>query len=321
MPTGSPNLPHGVRHFSVERGGVTVGYLIFDPFDREGKIGGSSATVVREKGAFFDVPKTEPKKKPAGKLQKKSASESLPTGEKKFVLPVCAISCDFPSQDSEGEHFSIESAATVFHEFGHVIHFLAEESELPENSGYYTEADFIEIPSQLFEKWLSSPDMLSKHLVDDSGKPIERERFMKYLKLKKGFHAARGFLMDVAVIEADLDTYSAPVPADYEELKDRFVTAIRRESVTGCEDWAHYPTWFSHVFSGVYSSVYSSYLLGDFAVEDLFGKLRESLKANPRASHELYEGVIKPGSKSDGGEILESYLGRPFDPKAYMKGA
>lgn len=209
-------------------------------------------------------------------------------------MPVCAISCDFLPQDSEGEHFSIESAATVFHELGHVIHFLAEESELPENSGFYSEADFIEIPSQLFEKWLSSPDMLSKYLVDDSGNPIDRERFMTFLKLKKTFHAARGFLMDVAVIEADIDTYSAPVPSDYEELKNRFVAAIRRESVTGCEDWAHYPTWFSHIFSGMYSSVYSSYLLGDFAVEDLFGKLRESLKTDSGASRQLYDSVLKP---------------------------
>ena len=127
-------------------------------------MGGSSATVVREKGAYFDVPKTVAKPKSTGKLQKKPTVTVVPEGEKRFVLPVCAISCDFPMGDSE--HFSIESAATVFHELGHVIHFLAEESELPENSGFYAEADFIEIPSQLFEKWLSSPMMMEKHLVD-----------------------------------------------------------------------------------------------------------------------------------------------------------
>lgn len=114
--------------------------------------------------------------------------------------------------------------------------------------------------------------------------------------------------MDVAVIEADLDTYSAPVPANYDELKHRFQSAIRRESVTGCEDWAHYPTWFSHVFSGMYSSVYSSYLLGDFAVEDLFERLRDAVKSNPEASKDFYDRVLKPGTKVEGDEILRSYL-------------
>jgi len=125
---------NGVRHFSIEKDGREIGYLVFDPFDREGKMGGSSATVVREKGAYFDVPKSVPKPKPTGKLQKKQVVTESTEGEKRFVLPVCAISCDFQMGESGAEHFSIESALTVFHEIGHVIHFLAEDSELPENS-------------------------------------------------------------------------------------------------------------------------------------------------------------------------------------------
>lgn len=130
----SKNLENGVRHFFLEKDGKTIAYLIFDAFDREGKMGGSSATVVREKGTYFDVPKAVAKPKTTGKLQKKPAVVEAPNGEKRFVLPVCAISCDFPMGDSDSGHFSIESALTVFHEIGHVIHFVAEESELPENS-------------------------------------------------------------------------------------------------------------------------------------------------------------------------------------------
>lgn len=128
------NLENGIRHFFIEKDGKTIGYLVFDPFDREGKMGGSSATVVREKGAYFDVPKAPSKQKPTGKLQKKPTAVEAPKDDKRFVLPVCAISCDFQMGESGADHFSIESAATVFHELGHVIHFLAEDSELPENS-------------------------------------------------------------------------------------------------------------------------------------------------------------------------------------------
>lgn len=127
-------LENGIRHFFVEKDGKTIGYLVFDAFDREGKMGGSSATVVREKGSYYDVPKSVPKPKTTGKLQKKSIVAELPKGDKRFVLPVCAINCDFQMGESGSGNFSIESAATVFHEIGHVIHFLAEDSELPENS-------------------------------------------------------------------------------------------------------------------------------------------------------------------------------------------
>lgn len=127
-------IKNGVRHFFLEKDGKTIAYLVFDAFDREGKMGGSSATVVREKSAYFDVPKPVSKPKSTGKLQKKQIVTESPEGEKRFVLPVCAISCDFQMGESESGHFSIESALTVFHEIGHVIHFVAEDSDLPENS-------------------------------------------------------------------------------------------------------------------------------------------------------------------------------------------
>lgn len=84
----------------------------------------------------------------------------------------------------------------------------------------------------MFEKWLTSPNMLERHLVDSEGNPIGRNEFLRYLSLKKNFHSARGFLMDAAIIEADLAIYSATPPKDYEELNSRFQSAIRRESVT-----------------------------------------------------------------------------------------
>lgn len=87
----------------------------------------------------------------------------------------------------------------------------------------------------------------------------------------------------------------------------------------GCDDWAHYPTWFSHVFSGMYASTYSSYLLGDFAVEDLFLRLRESISSDPEAGRKLYDGILRPGTKIEGAEMLEAYLGRPMTPETYLR--
>lgn len=61
----APNSLPWVRHYRVAKSGRDIGYLVFDPFDREGKSGGSSATVIREKSAFFDVKPLAKEDRPA----------------------------------------------------------------------------------------------------------------------------------------------------------------------------------------------------------------------------------------------------------------
>lgn len=45
----------------------------------------------------------------------------------------------------------------------------------------------------MLEKWLTSPAMLDKFLIDDSGRRIDRERFHKILKAQKDVPFGTGF--------------------------------------------------------------------------------------------------------------------------------
>jgi peptidyl-dipeptidase Dcp len=50
----------------------------------------------------------------------------------------------------------------VFHEFGHGLHGLLSDVTYPRISGTSVVRDFVELPSQLYEHWLTRPEVLSR---------------------------------------------------------------------------------------------------------------------------------------------------------------
>src|SRR3546814_11824754 len=55
---------------------------------------------------------------------------------------------------------SLDDASTLFHEFGHGIHYLLQQVTYPWLAN--VPRDFVEYPSQVNENWLLTPEILSK---------------------------------------------------------------------------------------------------------------------------------------------------------------
>lgn len=76
--------------------------------------------------------------------------------------------CNF--QKSEGNYslLPLRDVETLFHEFGHALHEMLSESKYAELSGLGVELDFVELPSQLLENWVTekvSLDMFARHVT------------------------------------------------------------------------------------------------------------------------------------------------------------
>ena len=56
---------------------------------------------------------------------------------------------------------SFDDARTLFHEFGHGLHGLLSDVTYPAISGTSVVRDFVELPSQLYEHWLTRPEVLA----------------------------------------------------------------------------------------------------------------------------------------------------------------
>ena len=67
--------------------------------------------------------------------------------------------------DGEPALLSFDDARTLFHEFGHALHGLLSDVTYPSIAGTSVSTDFVELPSQLYEHWLQTPEVLKRFAV------------------------------------------------------------------------------------------------------------------------------------------------------------
>ena len=81
---------------------------------------------------------------------------------------------------------SFDDAVTLFHEFGHGCHGMLSSVAYSRLAGTNVLRDFVELPSQLMEHWVSEPEVLKKHARHyQTGEPIPDELLAKLMAARK----------------------------------------------------------------------------------------------------------------------------------------
>ena len=139
-------------------------------------------------------------------------------GQSKFdgpETPIATNVCNFAKAPAgQPSLLTFDDARTLFHEMGHALHVLMSDVTYPFVSGTSVARDFVELPSQLYEHWLSTPEVLSVHARHaETGEAMPRELLDRLI-------AARNFDQGFATVEyvasalVDLDLHAGPAPAD-----------------------------------------------------------------------------------------------------------
>ncbi|MEJ2125193.1 MAG: M3 family metallopeptidase, partial [Alphaproteobacteria bacterium] len=121
---------------------------------------------------------------------------------------------------------SLDDARTLFHEFGHGLHGLLSDVTYPSVSGTGVKRDFVELPSQLYEHWLLTPEILSRYAIHtETGEPMPQalvDRLLAARNFNQG-HAMVEYLTS-AIVDLDLHENARPdadVDVDATEAKTR----------------------------------------------------------------------------------------------------
>src|SRR5690606_7734515 len=119
------------------------------------------------------------------------------------VTPIVSNNCNY-MRGAPGEVvlLSWNDARTLFHEFGHALHGLLSDVEFPSLSGTSVPTDYVELPSQLLEHWLGTPELLERfteHHETGASLPAGlAEKIDEAARLGRGFgtteELASGFL-------------------------------------------------------------------------------------------------------------------------------
>ncbi|KAB1088468.1 M3 family metallopeptidase [Neorhizobium galegae] len=237
------------------------------------------------------------------------------TGE----LPIIYNVCNF-AKPAEGKPalLSLDDARTLFHEFGHALHGMLSDVTYPSVSGTGVSRDFVELPSQLYEHWLTVPEILEKYAVHhETGKPMPKALLDKVL-------AARTFNAGFATVEftssalVDMAFHTRGAVEDPMAVQKEVLDEI---GMPASIVMRHATPHFQHVFSGDgYSAGYYSYMWSEVLDADAFSAFEETGNAfDPVMARKLKNNIYSVGGSIDPEETYKAFRGKLPDPQAMLK--
>ena len=234
-------------------------------------------------------------------------------------LPIIYNVCNF-AKPAEGRPalLSLDDARTLFHEFGHALHGMLSDVTYPSVSGTGVSRDFVELPSQLYEHWLTVPEILTRYAVHyRTGEAMPQALLDKVL-------AARTFNSGFATVEF---TSSALVDMAFHTrgpVEDPMaVQAEVLESIGLPQSivMRHATPHFQHVFSGDgYSAGYYSYMWSEVLDADAFSAFTETGDAfNPAMAERLKTYIYSVGGSVDPEDAYKAFRGKLPSPEAMLE--
>lgn len=217
---------------------------------------------------------------------------------------------------------TMDDARTLFHEFGHALHGMLSDVTYPSISGTSVSRDFVELPSQLFEHWLTVPDVLQNYAVHyETGEPIPDalvEKLRAAGKFNKGFanvEFASSALVDMAFHALD-PAQAADIDPQAFEAKVLSEIGMPDEIVM-----RHATLHFAHVFSGDgYSAGYYSYMWSGVLDSDAFRAFEETGDPfDPETAAKLYRHIYSSGGSMDPEDAYMAYRGKLPTPDALIE--
>ena len=193
----------------------------------------------------------------------------------KDQIPIVTNSCNFPKPAAGNPTLlSIDDVLTVFHEFGHALHALLAMGNYPSQTGINVKWDFIEVMSQLMERWVCEPSVLAgfAHHHKDQ-KPIPAELVQK-LNESNTFHAGLTGLRQTFLGLLDIAWYTTK-PEDIgspEALEGK----VAEKAVLIKREAGLMSTSFTHIFGNGYEASYDTYKLNEVMAHDLFASAKEA---------------------------------------------
>ncbi|MEW9617394.1 M3 family metallopeptidase [Shinella sp. S4-D37] len=234
-------------------------------------------------------------------------------------LPIVYNVCNF-AKPAEGKPalLSLDDARTLFHEFGHALHGMLSDVTYPSVSGTGVARDFVELPSQLYEHWLTVPDILTRYAVHyRTGEAMPAALLDKVL-------AARTFNSGFATVEF---TSSALVDMAFHTrggVEDPM--AVQREvletiGLPASIVMRHATPHFQHVFSGDgYSAGYYSYMWSEVLDADAFAAFTETGDAfDPAMAARLKAHIYAVGGSIDPEDAYKAFRGKLPSPEAMLE--
>ncbi|XP_020527748.1 probable thimet oligopeptidase isoform X4 [Amborella trichopoda] len=231
-------------------------------------------------------------------------------------IPIALIIAQFPKQvGNKKALLRFSQVVNFFHEFSHVVHHICNRASFAKFSGLRVEADFIEVPGLLLEKWCYESICLkmisgyhqdiTKPLVDEMCRALKRKRHSFFgLKVKQ----------EILLCLFDQIIHSNENVDMTELLKHLHPKVLLGIPLLGEMNPA---SCFPRLVVGYDATCYS-HLWSEVIASDIFSSKFEDDLLNQYEGLQFRNKILALGGAKDAKEILLGYLGREPSVQAYI---
>ncbi len=280
-----------VTTYSVyDRDGSELGLFYFDPYQRDSKRGGAWMSTLVDESKLF--------------------------GTKTVAYNVLNIP---KAAEGQPQLVSWDNVNTMFHEFGHALHYLMSDVTYPSGGG--VARDFVEYPSQVNEMWASDPQVLANYARHyQTGAPIPLELIDKINaagKWNQGYEL--GELLEAALLDMEWHALTPQqadaldTPAQVDAFEKAALDRLGLE--TAMVPPRNRSSYFRHVFADPagYSAGYYSYLWTEMLDRDSQAWFRENGGLTRANGDHFRATVLSHGGTQDYFDMFRAFAGR--DPR------
>jgi thimet oligopeptidase len=205
---------------------------------------------------------------------------------------------------------------TFFHEFGHLMHaILGGRTEWAGLSGFATEGDFIEVPSQMLEEFFRDEKLLQAFAKHYETREVLPSEAIKKMKRAGSFGRADWVRSQLYYTTLSLDLHDQdPAGIDLDEITKRLYESL--QPWTWADGNRMYAS-FGHLTG--YSSNYYTYAFDKVIALDFFGQFDPEDLLGCEAGARYRKTVLEQGGSKPGRQMVRDFLGRDEEFSAFSK--
>ena len=178
--------------------------------------------------------------------------------------------------------------------------------------------DFVELPSQVMENWVSEKeclDLFAKHYKTGESIP---DSYIEAIKKSDQFMSGYASLRQLSLGAIDMawHTLESEFTDDLESFEK---TSMEKYSILPKVEGTSTSTAFGHLFAGGYSAGYYSYKWAEILDADAFEYFKDNGIFNKEIAGKFKSEILEKGGTDHPMTLYKNFRGREPKPEALMK--
>ncbi len=211
--------------------------------------------------------------------------------------------------DSKPSLLTFSEVETLLHEFGHALHGMFADGKYASLSGTNVYQDFVELPSQIMENWLTEKeylDQIARHY--ETGEKIPDDLVQNLIDASNfncGYLCCRQ--LSFGFLDMAWHTLEEPFEGDVVVFEKKawaptvIVPDIPNTSMS---------TQFGHLFSGGYAAGYYGYKWAEVLDADAFSLFKEKGIFNKEVAKSFHDNILTRGGTEDPSVLYKRFRGQ-----------